>query len=168
MIFVTVGTQLAFDRMVNSVDEWAKNTGQQVFAQTGPSTCVYKSIQYKDFLEPEDFDRYFNEASLVVAHAGMGSILTALSFGKPIIIMPRKADLGEHRNDHQMSTARRFQQQKGIQVAWNENELSALLTLSLESQASTGGQISSFAPDAFICQLRHLIQGTPAKTEVKP
>ena len=42
---------------------------------------------------------------VVIAHDEMGSIITALEMGKPIVVMPRRAELGEHRNDHQVAAA---------------------------------------------------------------
>jgi hypothetical protein len=42
MIFVTVGTQGQFDRLIRTVDEWADARGRtDLFAQTGPA--VYRS-----------------------------------------------------------------------------------------------------------------------------
>jgi UDP-N-acetylglucosamine transferase subunit ALG13 len=35
----------------------------------------------------------------------MGTILSAAELGKPVILMPRRAKFGEHRNDHQQDTA---------------------------------------------------------------
>ena len=65
-------------------------------------------------------------ADAVVAHAGIGTILGALELGKPTVVMPRRAALGEHRNDHQLATARRFSG-PGIAVALDEHELAAEL-----------------------------------------
>lgn len=158
MIFVTVGTQIAFDRMVAVVDEWAGETGEEVFAQVGPSIGTFAHLRCAEFLKPAEFDHYFNEAKLVIAHAGMGSILSALSFGKPIIIMPRKAALGEHRNDHQMATAKRFVGKPGVSIAWDENELAALLDKAdLITTVDGAARISGSAPEAFLAKLRELI-----------
>lgn len=160
MIFVTVGTQLAFDRMVNAVDTWASSSGNDVFAQVGPTDTKFNHIQQSEFLEPEDFDHYFNSANIVIAHAGMGSILTAMSYGKRIIIMPRKADLGEHRNDHQLATARSFVGHAGVSVAWDEDELIALLhQIDSETTEQDFVKISNTAPEPFIQKLRELING---------
>ncbi len=158
MIFVTVGTQLAFDRMVGAVDNWAAISGDDVFAQVGPTDIHFNHIRQSTFLEPKDFDHYFNAASLVIAHAGMGSILTAMSYGKQIIIMPRKADLGEHRNDHQLATARSFVAHAGVSVVWDEDELIALLhRIDRAAIEQDLVQISGTAPEPFIRKLRELI-----------
>ena len=46
-----------------------------------------------------------------------------MSQGKPIMVMPRTARLHEHRNDHQLSTARHFKELGRILVAMDEQEL---------------------------------------------
>jgi UDP-N-acetylglucosamine transferase subunit ALG13 len=107
MIFVTVGVQLPFDRLVRAVDAWAgERMRSDVFAQIGPSQYRPQHIEFRAFVEPPEFRRLVECADAVVAHAGMGSIITALELAKPLIVMPRRAELGEHRNDHQLSTAR--------------------------------------------------------------
>ncbi len=124
MIFVTVGTQGQFDRLVRTVDEWASVRGRpDIFAQIGPSDYRYEHIHVTRFIDPSEFRRRVESASLVIAHAGMGSIITALELGKRILVMPRRASLGEHRNDHQVATAKRFAEQGRIEVAFNEQEL---------------------------------------------
>src|SRR5687767_9745951 len=125
MIFVTVGTQLPFDRMIRAVDEWAgkSGNGEEVFAQIGPSDYKPKHIRYSAFIAADEFEHRSREARAVVAHAGMGSIITALTMGKPILVMPRRAAMGEQRNDHQLATARHFLAQGRIGVAADEHEL---------------------------------------------
>ena len=90
MILVTVGTELPFNRLVRVVDEWALATGRQdVFAQIGETDWRPKHIAWSKFLQPTEFARRFAEAEIVVAHAGMGTILSALQWEKPILVMPR-------------------------------------------------------------------------------
>ena len=124
MIFATVGTQVHFDRLIQAVDGWAGSSGRRdVFAQTGPSSYCPKYIESKPFIDPDEFRARMAEATIVIGHAGMGSILTALEFGKRIIVMPRRSDLGEHRNDHQVATAKYYGNQGRILVAQDEREL---------------------------------------------
>lgn len=124
MIFVTVGTQVQFDRLIRAVDEWAgAHARSDIFAQIGPSNHQFEHIHTQRFIDPTGFRNRVEAASLVIAHAGMGSIITALELGKRIIVMPRRASLGEHRNDHQVATAKRFAAQGRIEVAFDEGEL---------------------------------------------
>jgi UDP-N-acetylglucosamine transferase subunit ALG13 len=128
MIFVTVGTQLPFDRLIKAIDHWAgENKPVDVFAQIGPTKYEPQNIQWLQFLDAEAFQKRIEQADIIVAHAGMGSIITALQLGKPIVVMPRCADLGEHRNDHQVATAKIFQAQGLINVACDEIEMSQTL-----------------------------------------
>ena len=123
MIFVSVGGQIPFDRLVRTVDEWAGARGRtDVFAQIGPTDFRPRNIEAVEFLSPEEFRRKVENARTLVAHAGMGSIITALEIGTPVLVMPRRADLHETRNDHQVSAATRFQS-RGIMVAFDEKEL---------------------------------------------
>lgn len=109
MIFVTVGTQFSFDRLIMAVNSWAeRNKGEAVVGQIGHGQYTPSFMEAYPFIVPDEFQSYQKNARLLVSHAGMGAILNGLENMKPLIIMPRKAELGEHRNDHQLATARRF------------------------------------------------------------
>jgi UDP-N-acetylglucosamine transferase subunit ALG13 len=124
VIFVTVGTDGPFDRLVHAVDQWAGQVGRKdVFAQIGKSSLRPRHIEYVDVLEPQEFRRRFALASVVISHAGMGTILSALQFGKPLLVMPRRAALDEQRNDHQLATARHLRNLGRIAVASDDTEL---------------------------------------------
>jgi UDP-N-acetylglucosamine transferase subunit ALG13 len=121
VIFVTVGTQLPFERLIRSVDDWAAaHPGNDVFAQIGPSSYRPRHVRSAEFLDASMFRKMFSSAQLIVAHAGMGSIISALEMGKPIIVMPRRADQGEHRNDHQMTMVQKFLVHDRVRVALDE------------------------------------------------
>jgi UDP-N-acetylglucosamine transferase subunit ALG13 len=143
VIFVTVGSSMAFDRLVRAVDEWAGLHGRtDVFAQIGQSDYQPKHIKVAQFMDPPEFRELVRSANLIVAHAGMGSIITALELGKPIVVMPRREHLGETRSDHQVATARHFERQPNIIVAYDETELPAKIdraeTLPLTNQGLPG------------------------------
>jgi UDP-N-acetylglucosamine transferase subunit ALG13 len=124
MIFVTVGTQLPFDRLIRTIDRWASaRPYADAFAQIGPAQYRPHHMPWAEFLDAEECRRKTEQADVVVAHAGMGSILTALEYGRPILVMPRLSALGEHRNDHQLDTAKKLLAQGRIFVAFDENQL---------------------------------------------
>lgn len=124
MIFVTVGTDSPFDRLVKVVDAWAAKTGRSdIFAQIGEGAWEPKSIPFAHLLDPCGFNKRFTAAQVIIAHAGMGTIISALHYGKPILVMPKRASLGEQRNEHQLATARRMTEIGGVNVAFDEQEL---------------------------------------------
>ena len=97
MIFATVGTQLPFDRLLSGLDSWAaRNPEVPILAQTGASERRFGHIRTVSQLSQANFQAQFEKARLIVAHAGMGTILSAAEFGKPVILMPRLAKFNEH------------------------------------------------------------------------
>ena len=167
MIFVTVGTQLPFDRLIATVDGWAgTRTANPVFAQIGPTEHRPRHIEYAGFISPAECRERMRAAKAVVAHAGMGTILGALEMGKPLLVMPRRAALGEHRNDHQLATARRFAELGSVSVAFDEDQLPA--KLDALDQLAARDRIGPYAPDAFIAALRAFIDGRTVAPERQP
>ena len=136
MILVSVGTDGPFDRLVATVDQWAGDTGRtDVVAQIGRSKLRPRFMRWYEFLEPPQFQEYFASAEFVIAHAGMGTILTALRYEKPLLVMPRRATLGEQRNEHQLATAQRLREMGKVTVAFDEAELLMRLERVHELQA---------------------------------
>jgi UDP-N-acetylglucosamine transferase subunit ALG13 len=127
VIFLTVGTQLPFTRLVSMVDEIAGEFSLDVFAQTAEPKATYSHIQHAAFLTPDDYDDILSRTRILVGHAGIGTILTAIRAEKPVIIVPRKASLGEHRNEHQRATARYLTGHEGVYVAETRDDLATVL-----------------------------------------
>ena len=131
MIFVTVGSQLPFDRLVQAVDRWAAQWRRRdVIAQVGRSEYQATWLTCLPHLEPEDYSRYAALAEFIVSHAGTGSVLTALRYGKPILIMPRRVALRETRSDHQVHFCRTLADRVGVYIAMDEFELLTRLNFS--------------------------------------
>ena len=103
-------------------------------------------------MEPIEFQQRLNSASFVVAHAGMGTILSALMCEKPLLVMPRRGDLLETRNDHQIATAKHLAAAGHLTAAFSEDELTDRLDR-LETLTSAA-RISQFASPALIHTLR--------------
>jgi UDP-N-acetylglucosamine transferase subunit ALG13 len=161
MIFLTVGSELPFNRLVNAVDEWAKTNNRDdiigQIADPGPNGCRPKHIQCYNFISAEEYERYFDEAELIISHAGMGSIITAMLKKKSIIIMPRRAELKETRNNHQVATARRFRDHKGIMVAEDESEIGELLGKWKKSLYPQTSNIGEYAEESLLQEIRNFI-----------
>ena len=160
MIFVTVGSQEPFDRLISAVDEWARlRARSDVFAQIASSTLHPRHIRFTQFVGPPEFNRIMGETRIIVAHAGMGSIISALELGKPIVVMPRRAEFRETRNDHQVATAERFGAQGRIIVAMDENELPAKLDHALTLGETD--RIQAQASPHLIATIRNFLEGRP-------
>lgn len=123
MILVTIGTQLPFDRLIEAMDGLAPDLGTAVIAQTGKGRYVPRNMEAYEKIEPARFEPLVKSAEVIVSHAGIGSVLTAARYAKPIVLFPRRASLGEHRNDHQMASVRKLEGRPGILIALDESEL---------------------------------------------
>lgn len=163
MIFLTVGTQLPFDRLVETMDVWSTAHSSEIalfgqIADPGVKGYFPKNFEWKSFVEPQEFKERFENAELIISHAGMGSIITALTLGKPIIILPRLASLGEHRNEHQLATAEKFQSRAGVHVVKDEKKLAKTVDQILQDPANTSrGNANPFASEQLINSLRDFI-----------
>jgi len=123
-IFISVGSRFEMDRLIKVVLSFIeKNEGYNVIAQSGNSNLVEPNIEIKQWLSSQEFKKEFLNCDIFISHAGMGNILLAAEFNKPIIIMPRKAELGEHINNHQLGTVAGLNELEFIHVVNNLSEL---------------------------------------------
>ncbi len=125
MYFLAVGTQFGFDRLVKAVDDVLEKQQiqEKIFAQIGPGNYIPQQMDYVISLEKEAFDLKLNSCDAIISHAGIGNISLALTFGKPLLVMPRLKRYGEAVNDHQVGTARKFEELGHILAAYSELEL---------------------------------------------
>jgi UDP-N-acetylglucosamine transferase subunit ALG13 len=143
VIFVTVGSQMPFDRLVRAADAWAAAHPQvRCVAQIGMSEFKPQSMESMVTVSPSDFRQLLCEARLIVAHAGMGTVLSALEYDKPIVLMPRWGRLRETRNDHQVATARWLESKRGVYVAPDENDLATKINVALNDSHKVAGGFS--------------------------
>lgn len=141
MIFLTVGTQLAFDRLVRSLDDWVgADQRYPAFAQIGRGEYLPQHIRYERYLAPASYQNHLQGARVVVGHCGIGTILSCNDQKIPVIVVPRRYDLGEHRNDHQIATARQVEARGLARVVYDETRLGEVLQDVLSGSYDTNAQ----------------------------
>ncbi|WP_439489781.1 glycosyltransferase [Algoriphagus sp.] len=152
MIFLTIGTQEPFDRLISGMDYISEVLGLEVLAQTSANgTFQVRNMKTVDFLNPSEFNELFDKANLVISHAGMGTIITALVKNKHLIVFPRDRKLKEHRSDHQNATAKYFEELGYISVARNVDELKELVEKFLKNDSmNSTPNIGEFASTSLI------------------
>ena len=158
MILVTVGMQLGFDRLIEAMDRLAPDLDMQVIAQTGKGEYKPQNMDARVSIAPAEFEKLVQSSSLIVAHAGIGTVLTAQRFQTPIVLMPRRFDQGEHRNDHQVATVRHLAGRSGVLIAMDETELNDRIA---EGLAASSAQ-SQLSPTAIKLRsaIAEFIEGT--------
>lgn len=147
---------MPFDRLVRAVDELAPLTDEEIFAQTNGGPYKPRNIGYTDSLSATEFDKMFRQARLIVSHAGMGTILSALKYEKPIVVMPRFAFLGEHRNEHQYATAVKMNKMHCVHIAYDNSQLRNLI---LDKDLRTLRDLEDTASEYLIRSLKEFISG---------
>jgi UDP-N-acetylglucosamine transferase subunit ALG13 len=163
MIFITVGTQLPFDRLIKSVDQWTGYTrARNVIAQIGEGSYLPNHMKSQRTFSPMEYQRIVADADLMVSHAGMGGILTALELGIPIVVLARRADLEEHRNDHQLATARMFSDFPQIYVAADETDLPAKIALAQRKPVEKFNDFAQSASPELLSAVRDFVKQSAA------
>lgn len=104
MIVVTVGTnETPFDRLLEALTDPG---GEEMLVQHGPSHVRPPGALCVDYLDFDQLVAEIGRSRAVVTHAGVGSIMVALSAGLRPIVMTRRSDRGEAVDDHQVPLAR--------------------------------------------------------------
>lgn len=126
MIFVVLGTQkFQLNRLLQKLDEYVEQglLTDEIYAQIGNSTYKPRHYAYKDFMDKKEFDATIAKADLVIAHSGVGTIITAIRAKKPVVVFPRLAKYKEHVDDHQLDIARAFEMKKYVLCCYENDDL---------------------------------------------
>jgi UDP-N-acetylglucosamine--N-acetylmuramyl-(pentapeptide) pyrophosphoryl-undecaprenol N-acetylglucosamine transferase len=105
-VVVTLGTYrgFQFDRLVRRLLEILP-VEAEVLWQTGDTAVETLGIEGRFALPERELTEAMREADVVVAHAGVGAALASLEVGKCPVLVPRRAELNEHIDDHQTQIA---------------------------------------------------------------
>jgi UDP-N-acetylglucosamine transferase subunit ALG13 len=149
---------MPFDRLIVSMDNWARERAtQDVLAQIGGGGYIPSRMRWMRMLPPHEFQKAVREASIMVAHAGMGSFFFAMEMRKPIVLLPRLAALGEHTTDHQLHTVKWLCDKRGVYVARSGDELTLAIDKALSEGNAAMGDFPHFAPEPFLAKIRRFL-----------
>jgi UDP-N-acetylglucosamine transferase subunit ALG13 len=84
------------------MDEIAATVSESVVMQVGTSKLKSSNPESRPFYTDHEYDSLFEEARVVVSHAGIGTLLRASETNKPFVCVPRLKRYGEHWDDHQL------------------------------------------------------------------
>lgn len=130
MIFIILGTQkFQLNRLLKEVDALCAKgqIDEKVFAQIGHSDYMPQYYEYVDFLDRDLFEQKIKQSSLVITHSGVGSIITSIQSGKPVIVYPRLCKYKEHVDNHQLEIAEAFAKKNYVLCCNEEDDLGNLI-----------------------------------------
>ena len=123
LVFVTVGTDHhPFHRLVDWIDGWLaspEGAGVRCIVQYGTSKRPERAESY-DYLPYPEMERLSKEAVAVVSHGGPGSLMLVRWHGKRPIAVPRRHELGEHVDNHQVVFTSRLAQEGEVELVQDE------------------------------------------------
>jgi UDP-N-acetylglucosamine transferase subunit ALG13 len=141
--FVSVGNcYQPFKRLIDEVSRLAACgvLPRPVYVQHGHTPFGSEHCIGQAFLNNAEFESRVAEASVIIVHAGAGTILQAVHAGKVPIVMPRRSSKGEHVDDHQFELATFLASNQRVVVANEPSELTTAIEKAgtLQSYRETG------------------------------
>lgn len=150
MILVMLGTQKNdFSRLLKEVENCI-NEGiikEEVIVQAGSTKYKTDKMKIFDLISREELDRKKEDASFIITHGGVGSIVSALKMNKKIIAVPRLKKYKEHVNDHQKQIVENFVNQGYIKGVFDINELKDAIQ-----------SLKDFVPKKFVSNTSNIIK----------
>ena len=80
----------------------------KVVVQAGCTKFKSDNMEIFDFVSNKKLEELISESRLIITHGGVGSILTGIKYGKPVIAAARLKKYKEHNNDHQKQIIKEF------------------------------------------------------------
>jgi UDP-N-acetylglucosamine transferase subunit ALG13 len=129
MILVTVGTeQYPFNRLMSWLEVLLQSEmiQEEVVVQYGNCTVLPAGAKVYRFLKEDKFRDLINQARIVIAHCGEGTLLLLDSLDKPYILVSRSQQFKEHVDDHQIELALALSQMN-VPIAWCTGDLARFI-----------------------------------------
>ncbi|MDR3696312.1 PssE/Cps14G family polysaccharide biosynthesis glycosyltransferase [Mucilaginibacter sp.] len=122
MILVILGTwRMPFVRPLKEIEQLIISgiIRERVIVQAGVTQYLTSNMDVRSFLDKEEFDKLYDEATLIITHAGEGSIILGLKKNKRVISIARLVKYNEHIDDHQLDILSVFSS-KNYLLAWED------------------------------------------------
>ncbi len=149
MILVLLGTQNnSFIRLLKEVEKCIDSgiIKEDVVAQIGNTDYSTEKMLIKKFYSQQEIEELIDKANLIIAHGGVGSIITCIKRNKKVIAVPRLKKYKEHVNDHQLQIVESLSQD-GYIIGLKE----------LEELDKAIKNIENFKPKEFISNTINMI-----------
>ena len=150
MILVLLGTfQIEFPRPLIVIEQLVKENKlqEEVIVQNGFTKFSSSFLDLRPFMSVEELDQLYQDARIIITHAGTGSVLKGVKMGKRVISIPRLKKYGEHIDDHQLELHKEFEKLNYI-YPWNEGDSLEKILVDVEN----------FHPAEYVSRKENLIK----------
>lgn len=157
--FVSVGNALQpFSRLLEGVSRIATQLPQPIVIQHGHTPFRNDVCKLVTFLSMHEFVERVHSADLLIMHAGAGSVMHAIEAGKIPVVMPRRAALGEHVNDHQMELAQALAEIDKIVMQDDPDNLLSSVKIAMSKQKLLRDKLADrIAPPPLVSLVAHVL-----------
>lgn len=118
-----------------------------VLWQTGSTDVAGLPLLARPYVSDEELRQSMVKADVVVSHAGVGSVLAALSAGRCPIIVPRRQDLGEHVDDHQGQLASELRRRQVVLAVGADELTPEVVAAAARTEVKIGSRQAPFVLD---------------------
>ena len=149
MILVMLGTQkIDFSRLLKEIEKCIDDgtIKEEVIVQAGSTKYETNKMKLFDLIGREELDEKKRDASFIITHGGVGSIVGALKMNKKVIAVPRLKKYKEHVNDHQKQIVENFDKKGYIKGITDVKDLKKEIK-----------QIDKFIPKEFVSNTQSII-----------
>jgi UDP-N-acetylglucosamine transferase subunit ALG13 len=149
MILVLLGTfHIEFRRPLIEIDNLFKSgiLNEKLIAQTGHTQFTTNNFEQRPFIAPDDLEQLYDQARVIITHAGTGSIIKGVKKGKKMIAIARLKKYAEHIDDHQLEILNEFAS-LGYIMPWREDD----------SLAQLMADVDSFTPRTYVSQNKTIV-----------
>jgi UDP-N-acetylglucosamine transferase subunit ALG13 len=150
MILVLSGTQNNdFSRLLREIERNIdkSNIEEEVVVRAGFTKYASEKMKIFDMISTDKINELIDEASFIITHAGVGSIINSLKKGKKVIAVPRLQEYNEHVNNHQLDIVSNFNDKGYIVGIKDVRELEDALK-----------RIKEFNPKEYISNTENIIK----------
>lgn len=124
--FVSVGNaKQEFLRFFQMIDNVADLLPKPVYVQRGHTQYENEKFDVVRFINMDQFQLKMADATVVILHAGAGSVINAINSKKKPIVIPRLAKYNEHVDDHQLEFSTQLEKKNKVCVVQNDGDMSA-------------------------------------------
>ena len=123
MIFAMFGTNpYQFTRLAEALEKLAVETGEEIVVQCGNTKYPFVRCKATPFYPHEEVLRLISKADCLIIQGGAGSISDGIRLRKPVVVVPRRPELGES-PDKQEGLARKLEEMGCITAVFDVKDL---------------------------------------------
>ena len=129
-LFVPLGTQkFPFGRLITVLNDLVDKGLYQAdeIVMQAATYPIVPNFQHHTILPQAEFMHLIEKAEVVVTHSGVNTIIATMNRNRPLVVVPRLKEYGEHVDDHQLEIADIMEEKFDVTVITDLSQLPAAI-----------------------------------------